>query len=70
VRPERIILLPRSSPAEAFLNTVVKRGKWSKPSERPVIIDVRSTSEYKAGHPEHSYNVPSPYIYQTCNDVD
>ena len=58
------------SPAEAFLNTVVKRGKWSNPSEHPVIIDVRSTSEYKAGHPEHSYNVPSPYIYQTCNDVD
>ncbi len=54
------------SPAEAFLNTVVKRGKWSKPSEKPVIIDVRSTSEYKAGHPEHAYNVPSPYIYQHC----
>ena len=58
------------SPAEAFLNTVVKRGKWSKPSERPVLIDVRSTPEYKAGHPERSYNVPSPFIYQTCNDVD
>jgi len=55
------------SPAEAFLNTVVNRGKWSNPSERPVIIDVRSTSEYKAGHPEHAYNVPSPYIYQYCN---
>lgn len=55
------------SPAEAFLDTVVKRGKWSNPSERPVIIDVRSTSEYKAGHPEHAYNVPSPYIYQYCN---
>ena len=58
------------SPAEAFLNTVVKRGKWSRPSERPVIIDVRSTPEYKAGHPEHSYNVPSPFIYQYCNDVE
>lgn len=57
------------SPAEAFLNTVVKRGKWSKPSERPVLIDVRSTSEYKAGHPEHSYNAPSPFIYQYCDDV-
>ncbi len=55
------------SPAKAFLDTVVKRGKWSKPSERPVIIDVRSTPEYKAGHPEHAYNVPYPFIYQHCN---
>jgi rhodanese-related sulfurtransferase len=64
------------SPAEAFLNTVVNRGKGSKGSKgnkhskRPVLIDVRSTPEYKAGHPEYSYNVPSPYIYQTCNDVE
>ena len=55
------------SPAEAFLNTVVNRGK--KGEERPVILDVRSTSEYKAGHPQYSYNAPSPYIYQYCNDV-
>jgi rhodanese-related sulfurtransferase len=48
---------------------VVKRGKWSNPSERPVLIDVRSTPEYRAGHPEHSYNVPSPFIYQYCEDV-
>jgi len=54
------------SPAEAFLNTVVKRGKWSKPSEGPVLLDVRSTSEYKAGHPERSYNVPYPFIYDAC----
>ena len=58
------------SPAEAFLNTVVKRGKWSNPSQKPVLLDVRSTPEYKAGHPEHSYNVPYPFIYQYCNDVD
>lgn len=57
------------SNTRAFLETVVKRGKWTKPNLRPVIIDVRSTSEYKAGHPEHSYNVPYPYIYQYCNDV-
>jgi rhodanese-related sulfurtransferase len=55
------------SPAEAFLNTVVNRGKKGK--ERPVILDVRSTSEYKAGHPQYSYNAPYPYIYQQCNDV-
>ncbi len=55
------------SPAEAFLNTVVNRGK--KGENRPVILDVRSTPEYKAGHPEYSYNAPYPYIYQYCNDV-
>lgn len=54
------------SPAEAFLNTVVNRGK--KGGERPVIIDVRSTPEYKAGHPQYSYNAPSPFIYQYCDD--
>jgi len=57
------------SNTRAFLETVVKRGKWTKPSLRPVILDVRSTSEYKAGHPEHSRNVPYPYIYQYCKDV-
>lgn len=55
------------SPAQAFLNTVVNRGK--KGTERPVILDVRSTPEYKAGHPQYSYNAPSPFIYQYCNDV-
>jgi rhodanese-related sulfurtransferase len=58
------------SPAEAFVNTVVKRGKWSNPKERPVILDVRSTPEYLAGHPARSYNVPYPFIYQYCNDVE
>lgn len=55
------------SPAEAFVDTVVKRGKWSDPQMRPVILDVRSTPEYKAGHPEHAVNVPYPYIYQYCD---
>ncbi len=55
------------SPARAFVDTVVKRGKWADPSERAVILDVRSTPEYKAGHPEHAYNVPYPYIYQQCD---
>ena len=54
------------SSARAFVDTVVKRGKWSNPQLQPVIIDVRSTAEYKAGHPEHSYNVPYPYIHQYC----
>jgi rhodanese-related sulfurtransferase len=55
------------SSANAFVDTVVKRGKWSNPQLHPVIIDVRSTPEYKAGHPEHSYNVPYPFIYQKCD---
>lgn len=55
------------SPAAAFVDTVVKRGNWSNPQLRPVILDVRSTPEYKAGHPEHSINVPYPYIYQYCD---
>lgn len=56
----------QSSPAEAFLDTVVNRGKWTDPSQRAVLLDVRSIPEYKAGHPEHSYNVPYPFIYQEC----
>jgi len=55
------------SPARAFADTVVKRGKWGSPSQQPVILDVRSTSEYKAGHPEHAYNAPYPYVYQYCD---
>jgi rhodanese-related sulfurtransferase len=57
------------SPAEAFAETVAKRGKWGNPSEGAVLLDVRSTPEYRAGHPEHSYNAPYPFIYQYCNDV-
>jgi rhodanese-related sulfurtransferase len=55
------------SPAEAFVNTVVKRGNWSNPSQQPVILDVRSLGEYKAGHPELAINAPWPYIQQTCD---
>lgn len=60
------------SPAEAYIDTVVKRDRDGKSGQgrrerHAVILDVRSTSEYKAGHPEHAYNVPYPYIYQYCD---
>jgi len=63
------------SPAEAYIDTVAKRdsdgkgdnGKHDKSSNHAVIVDVRSTSEYKAGHPEHAYNVAYPYIFQYCD---
>lgn len=50
------------SNSRAFLETVVNPGQ-------AVILDVRSTPEYRAGHPENSYNVPYPFIYQSCDDV-
>ncbi len=63
------------SPAEAYLNTVVNRkhSKWSKHGHskhqpQAVILDVRSTPEYRAGHPEYAYNTPFPYIYQYCDE--
>jgi rhodanese-related sulfurtransferase len=59
------------SPAEAFVDTMIdpgdKRGKWGNRNPRAVILDVRSTPEYKAGHPERAFNVPYPYIYQYCD---
>ena len=64
------------SPAEAYLHTVVQRGfvnlgsggRLGNPLLRAVIVDVRSIPEYKAGHPERSYNVPYPFIYQFCDE--
>ena len=66
------------SPAEAYLDAVVNRddrkghdrdGRGDRHGRSPqaVILDVRSTPEYKAGHPAYSYNVPYPYIYQYCD---
>ena len=55
------------SPARAYLDTENRRDKWGQSSPRAVILDVRSTPEFKAGHPEQAYNVPFPYIHQTCD---
>lgn len=65
--------------SDAYVQTVVNRDNWPRRGKRgkhgrrhlqPIILDVRSTPEYKAGHPEYAYNAPYPYIYQYCNDVD
>jgi rhodanese-related sulfurtransferase len=57
------------SAAKAYMDGVVHHGLFQtkKRSEWPVILDVRSLPEYKAGHPGRSYNVPYPYIYQYCD---
>lgn len=61
------------SPAEAYMDTVLKRDMAGKSDRRDrhrrqaVILDVRSIPEFMAGHPKHAYNVPYPYIYQECN---
>lgn len=54
------------SAAKAFLDAVVKRGKWSDRSDPLVIIDVRDASEYARGHPEGAMHVPYPRIYREC----
>jgi rhodanese-related sulfurtransferase len=55
------------SSSRAYLDTQNRRDKWWGRSPNPVILDVRSTPEYKAGHPEGAVNVPYPYIYQQCD---
>jgi rhodanese-related sulfurtransferase len=54
------------SSAKAFLDAVVKRGKWSDRSDPLVIVDVRDASEYPRGHPEGALHVPYPRIYREC----
>ena len=56
------------SAAQAFLDTVVKQGRWTDRSEKLVIIDVRDATEYSRGHPDGAYHVPYPRIYQTCTN--
>ena len=56
------------SAAKAFLDAVVKRGKWTDRSDPLVIVDVRDASEYVSGHPEGAIHVPYPRIYRECNN--
>jgi len=68
------------SAAEAYSNTITDRDRWGKEHHqerhdhdgmndggRPVIVDVRSISEYAAGHPAKAFNIPYPFIYQDCS---
>ena len=58
------------SVAQAFLEAVVKKGKWTDRSDKMVILDVRDATEYKLGHPEGAYHFPYPRIYRECvNDA-
>jgi rhodanese-related sulfurtransferase len=72
--------LPRNyeseiSAAEAYLKAVANRKEWGHEhgngneveGRQPVIVDVRSIPEYVAGHPAGAFNVPYPFITQTCN---
>jgi rhodanese-related sulfurtransferase len=54
------------SPAKAYLDTLFTFGKWRGRPRGPVILDVRSIPEYKAGHPKGAYNVPYPFINEVC----
>lgn len=54
------------SAARAFVDAVVKNGKWTDRSDKLTILDVRDATEYKRGHPEGAYHVPYPRVYQEC----
>ena len=54
------------SSAQAFMEAVVKKGKWTDRSDKLIILDVRDATEYKLGHPEGAYHFPYPRIYREC----
>jgi rhodanese-related sulfurtransferase len=54
------------SSAQAFMEAVVKKGKWTDRSDKLIILDVRDATEYKRGHPEGAYHFPYPRIYREC----
>jgi rhodanese-related sulfurtransferase len=56
------------SASQAFLEAVVKKGKWADRSDKLIILDVRDATEYKLGHPEGAYHFPYPRIYRKCID--
>ena len=57
------------SAANAYLDAVLANDWWWRHrSNKLEILDVRTTSEYKAGHPEGAYHMPYPRIYRACVD--
>jgi len=56
------------SSAQAFMEAVVKKGKWTDRSDKLTILDVRDATEYKLGHPEGAYHFPYPRIYRECTN--
>lgn len=54
------------SAAHAFVETVVKKGKWVDRADKLVIVDVRDATEYAGGHPDGAIHVPFPRAYQAC----
>jgi len=55
------------SAAKAYVDAVLGNDWWRHQSyNNLVILDVRTTSEYKAGHPEGAYHMPYPRIYRGC----
>jgi rhodanese-related sulfurtransferase len=58
------------SAARAFYDTGTLQRYGEKHWKKPVIIDVRSIPEYRAGHPRGAYNIPYPFVNQACDTVD
>ena len=57
------------SAAKAYVDAVPANSWWRHDSSNKlVILDVRTTSEYKAGHPAGAYHLPYPRIYRACID--
>lgn len=54
------------SAARAFLEAIVKRGKWTDLRHKLTIVDVRDATEYRNGHPEGAPHVPYPRVFQAC----
>lgn len=54
------------SAARAFVEAVVKKGKWSDRSDKLTIVDVRDATEYRSGHPEGAVHMPYPRVFQGC----
>lgn len=60
------------SAAKAYVDAVLQNDtdgwrRYRRPKQL-VILDVRTTGEYKAGHPDGAYHMPYPRVYRGCVD--